>query len=238
MNPPIQEPASLYSPANAKPLKVALYARVSLEKDDKEDPRFQDPENQLASLRRYAAETGCVGFIVYREYSDRISGARRSRPQLDQLLRDARGHRFSLVLATKVDRLARSVTDLYSLLEELKSTQVGVRFIDQPEASTDTPQGELVLGILGHVAQFERSLISSRTKAGIARYRAQEGRWGRKRQEVDSAEIVRLREQELSLPEIARRLETSEWIVRSRLREEKGRVSDVKEDPRKTGDME
>lgn len=234
----IQEQASLYSPPNTKLLKVALYARVSLEKDDKEDSRFQDPENQLRPLRRYAAETGCIGFVVYREYSDKISGARRSRPELDQLLRDARGHRFSLVLATKVDRLARSVTDLYALLEQLKVVHVGVRFIDQPEASTDTPQGELVLGILGHVSQFERSLISSRTKAGIARYRAQEGRWGRKRQQVDSGEIVRLRELQYSLPEIARRLGTSEWIVRSRLREEKGRVADVRRENENPPDME
>ena len=234
MNPPIQEPASLYSPANTKVLKVALYARVSMEKDE-EDPRAQDPENQFVPLRWYAEENQ---YTMYAEYTDKISGAHRSRPQLDQLLRDARGHRFSLVLTTKVDRLARSVRNLYSLLEELQGSHVRVRFIDQPEASTDTPQGELVLGILGHVSQFERALISSRTKAGIVTYRAKEGRWGRKRLSVDSTEIVTLKAQGYSIREISRRLEISEWTVRSRLREEKGRVVDVKEDPRKIGDLE
>lgn len=234
MKTPIQEPASLYSPANTKVLKVALYARVSMEKDE-EDPRAQDLENQLAPLRRYAEENL---YSVHAQYADKISGARRSRPQLDQLLRDAKGHRFSLVLATKVDRLARSVRDLYSLLEELQGSHVRVRFIDQPEASTDTPQGELVLGILGHVSQFERALISGRTKAGIMTYRAKEGRWGRKRLSIDSAEIVALKEAGYSIREISRRLRISDWTVRSRLREEKGRVADVREDPCKTGDME
>lgn len=234
MNQVIQEPASLYSPANTKVLKVALYARVSMDKDE-EDPRAQNPENQLVPLRRYAEENT---HTIYKEYTDEISGARRSRPQLDQLLRDAKGHRFSLVLAIKVDRLARSVRDLYSLLEELQGSHVRVRFIDQPEASTDTPQGELVLGILGHVSQFERALISSRTKAGITVYRAKEGRWGRKRLSTNVEEIVTLKAQDYSIREISRRLKVSEWTVRSRLREEKGRVKDVKEDPQKTGGME
>jgi DNA invertase Pin-like site-specific DNA recombinase len=204
-----------------------------MEKDE-EDPRAQDPENQLAPLRRYVEENL---YTTYAEYADKISGTHRSRPQLDQLLRDAKGHRFSLVLTTKVDRFARSVRNLYSLLEELQDSHVRVRFIDQPEASTDTPQGELVLGILGHVSQFERALISSRTKAGIVHYRAKEGRWGRKRLNIDSAEIVTLKAQGYSIREISRRLEVSDWTVRSRLREEKGRVEDVKEDPQKTGDM-
>lgn len=212
----IPEPASLYSPANAKISKVALYARVSMEKDE-EDPRAQNPENQLAPLRKYAQDQGLT---IYSEYIDEISGARRSRPALDQLRRDARWRRFSLVLTTKVDRFARSVRDLYSLLDELLESKVGVRFVDQLEASTDTPQGELVLGILGHVAQFERSLISSRTKAGIAVYREKKGRrWGRRRKRVSAAKVAKLRAEDLSLREIAQRLEISEPTVRRRLRE-------------------
>jgi DNA invertase Pin-like site-specific DNA recombinase len=196
-------------------IKVALYARVSLEKD-KEDPRFQDPENQLVPLRHHAFQQS---YDVHGEYADKISGASRSRPQLNRLRADARAHRFSLVLAMKVDRLARSVPDLYSILGELKDSHVGVRFIDQPEASTDTPQGELVLGILGVVSQFERSLISSRTKAGIAVYREKESCWGRKRKSATPAEVAKLKAQDLSLREIARRLEISEPTVRRRLRE-------------------
>jgi DNA invertase Pin-like site-specific DNA recombinase len=212
----IPEPASLYPPANAKPTKVALYARVSLEKEDREDPRFQDPENQLVPLRRFAIEQL---HMVHAEYADKISGASRSRPKLNRLLADARAHRFSLVLAVKVDRLSRSVSDLYSILEQLEKSHVKVHFIDQPNVSTDTPEGEAMLGMLGVFAQFERSSISSRTKAGIAVYRSRNERWGRPREKADLKEIASLRAQELSIREISRRLEVSEPTVRRRLRE-------------------
>ena len=231
MKRPVQEPASLYSPANANQLKVALYARVSMPQEG-EDPRAQDPENQLIPLRRFALEQG---HLVYQEYTDRCTGASKDRPGLDQLLRDGRAHRFSLVLTTKVDRFARSVAHLYSLLDDLHGVNVGVRFIDQLEASTDTPQGELVLGILGHVSQFERRLISTRTMAGIVRYRAQNERWGRPRVDVCLEDILSLRAQGRSLREIAEELEVSEWTVRSRLREEKGRVNLPKNDSPERG---
>lgn len=234
MNTPIQEPASLYSPANTNRLKVALYARVSMPREE-EDPRAQHPENQLIPLRKYVLEHG---LDVYQEYVDRASGADKDRAGLQQLLRDARGHRFSLVLTTKVDRFARSTLHLHTLLDDLHQMKVGVRFTEDSAASTDTPEGELVLGILGVVAQFERKIISRRTKGGIVRFRAEKGRWGRKRLAVDSTEIARLHEQELSIREISRRMAVSEWVVRTRLREEKGRVADVKEDPRKVGDLE
>lgn len=211
----IQEQASLYSPTNTKVLKVALYARVSLEKDDKENPRYQDPENQLLPLRRYAAGQG---HIVHGEYTDRISGVSRSRPQLNRLLSDARANRFSLVLATKVDRLARSLLDLCALLKELQGFRVGVRFIDMPEASTDTPHGAFTLQVLGAAAEFERTLISSRTKAGIIRFRSEGNSWGRRRK-VTTEDVIRLRASGRSVSQIMEQLKVSRWTVQQRLRE-------------------
>jgi len=214
MNPAIQRPAGSYTPGKAT--RVALYARVSMPHRG-EDPRAQDPENQLRVLRQYVMD---LNLEVHQEYVDRISGAEKGRPGLEQLLRDARGHRFSLVLTTKVDRFARSVLHLLNLLEELKGYGVGVRFTDQQMANTDSPTGELVLGILGYVAQFERSLISDRTKAGIARYRGEKGRWGPKGKQVTPEEVLRLRnDEQLSVRQIAARLEISVGTVHSRLRE-------------------
>jgi len=226
MNSVIQEPVSLYSPTNAKVLKVALYARVSLEKDDKEDPRFQDPENQLLPLRRYAADRT---YTVHAEYVDRISGASRHRPQLNTLLKDARANRFSLVLTTKVDRLARSLLDLCTLLKELQDFRVGVRFIDMPEASTDTPHGAFTLQVLGAAAEFERTLISSRTKAGIIRFRSEGHSWGRRRK-VTVEEVMGLRASGRSISQIMEQLKVSRWTVQQRLREgARMRVSDCLE---------
>lgn len=214
MNSAIQEHASLYSPANTRGTKVALYARVSMPREG-EDPRAQHPENQLAPLRKYAKENG---WTVFKEYTDKMSGAKRDRPGLTQLLRDARGHRFSLVLSVKVDRFARSVLDLHTMLSNLLELGVAVRFTNQPEASTDTPQGRLVLGILADVAEFERSLISSRTKAGIERRQSEGKRWGPKRK-ATLDDVANLREQGLSVAQIMARLQVSRTTVQNRLRE-------------------
>lgn len=204
------------NPVPSRSLRVALYARVSLEKDP-DDPRAQDPENQLIPLREYAESENLE---VYNEYEDEISGARRSRPALDQLLRDARGHRFSAVLATRVDRFSRSPLDCYLLQKELYDRGVGVRFIEQPEASTDTAQGELVLGILVHYAQFERRSISDRTKAGILRYRRENGSWGRPRSDVNVPQVRTRLKMGMRLEDIAEEFEVSEQTLRRRLRED------------------
>ncbi|MGO1824784.1 MAG: recombinase family protein [Brevibacterium aurantiacum] len=65
------------------------------------------------------------------------------------------------------DRLARSTTDLLSLVEQLKATGVSVHFIDAPALNTDTPQGEFMLTILAAVAQLERATIRERQAEGI-----------------------------------------------------------------------
>jgi len=232
----IQEHASLYSPANTRSQKVAIYARVSMPSEG-EDPRAQHPENQLRILRREAED---LGLEVYHEYIDRASGADLKRKGIEQLLRDARGHRFSLVLTTKVDRFARSVKHLLHLLEELKDYGVAVRFTQDSAASTDTPQAEFTLQILAAAAQFERSMISTRTKDGIDRYISEKGHWGPKgRQDISSKEVRRLKDEEkLSIREISRRLGVSVGTVHGRLRSEKGRVDFPKGEASKKRDSE
>ena len=190
-------------------IKVALYARVS--KDDDQ----QDPENQLIPLRKYAEEQG---YTTYQEYPDYESGKDVDRPQFQQMIRDARGHRFKIVLITDVDRFARSMIHLHTEIKRLNDSNVSVRFINQPEASTDTPEGELILGVLGAVAQFERSLISRRTKRGLARAVAQGKQLGRPPNPARTDDIVRLRQEGLSLREIGRQLGISHQGVKQRLR--------------------
>ena len=66
------------------------------------------------------------------------------------------------------DRLARSTTDLLSLVEQLRTKGVAVEFVDNPALNTDTPQGEFMLTILAAVAQLERATIRERQAEGIA----------------------------------------------------------------------
>jgi len=191
-------------------LKCALYARVS--KTDES----QNPENQLMRLRSYADERG---WQVYQEYVDHASGADANRPQLNQMIRDARGRRFSLVLTTKIDRIARSSLNLKQIIADLEARGIKFECTDQP-FSTNTPTGKLLFGILGEIAEFERSLIIERTKAGLQRARAQGKRLGRPKVAVDRARILELKAQGLGYRKIADKLGVSHQTVLNRLKNE------------------
>ena len=189
-------------------MKVALYARVS--KADES----QNPENQLMRLRSYAEERE---WQVYREYVDHASGADANRPDLKQMMRDARGRRFSLLLTTKIDRIARSSLDLKQMIAELEARGIKFECTDQP-FSTNTPTGKLLFGILGEIAEFERSLIVERTKAGLQRAKAQGKRLGRPRVSVDMDRILELRAQGLGYRKIADTLGVSHQTILNRLK--------------------
>jgi DNA invertase Pin-like site-specific DNA recombinase len=150
------------------PLRVVLYARVSKLNG------HQDPENQLAPLRLHCA---AKGFIVVKEYVERMSGAKETRPQLDELMADAEKGRvdFQAVLVWKFDRFARSVKHLLKALETFNALSIG--FISLTESiDTSTAYGKMVFTILGAVAELERSLIIERTKAGLKRSGRKPGR--------------------------------------------------------------
>lgn len=87
------------------------------------------------------------------------------RPRLQELLRTLR--KGDTLVVTKIDRLARSTTDLFAILGKIKSKGARFRALDQPEIDTTTAHGELVLSILGAVAAFERSLIEERRLEGV-----------------------------------------------------------------------
>jgi DNA invertase Pin-like site-specific DNA recombinase len=189
-------------------MKVALYARVSKSDDS------QDPENQLMRLRSYAKERS---WQVHEEYVDRASGADDYRPALDRMMNDAMARRVGLVLTTKIDRIARSARNLLNLLEQLKERGVLFECADQP-ISTDESTGRFLLTVLGAVAELERELISERTKAGLARAKAQGKRLGHPPIELDMNEVRELRAQGWSYRQIAERMGVSHQTIKNRLR--------------------
>ena len=139
---------------------VVLYARVS------KANCHQDPELQLQPLRLMCQ---MKGWRIVHEYVDRgWSGAKESRPRLDELMLDVtKGRRdFQAVLVWKFDRFARSVQHLLKALSTFDENKVA--FISHTESvDTSTPMGRLVFTILGAVAEMERSLIQERVKAGV-----------------------------------------------------------------------
>ena len=149
-------------------MKVAIYCRVS-----KED---QHPENQIAELNRFIANR--EDFEFYKLYVDKISGAKDSRPALNELMMDARQKQFDTVLVWKLDRLGRSLQHLIQIIEEWR--KLGIDFICMTEPiDTTSASGELIFHIFGAIAQFERQLITERINLGLDRAKKQGKRLGR-----------------------------------------------------------
>src|ERR1700722_15746565 len=164
-------------------MRVGLYARVST-------LNGQNPEMQLAELREYAARRGLE---IFREYVDHgIYGLKESRPELNRLLADARRRHIDMVLCWKVDRFGRSLKHLVNTLADLDS--IGVAFVSlRDNLDFSTPAGRLMFQIIGAMAEFERSLIQERVRAGLRNARSKGKTLGRPRRIVNRDEISKLR---------------------------------------------
>jgi DNA invertase Pin-like site-specific DNA recombinase len=159
-------------------MKAALYARVST--------LDQEPENQLAELRRYAAARGWQAS----EYVDHgVSGSQVRRRALDTLLRDARRRRLDVVVCWRLDRLGRNLRHLVTLLDNLQA--LGVSFVSLGEGiDCTTPAGRLQLHVLAALAEFERARIAERVRAGLARAKANGKRLGRPQRAVPAGRVA------------------------------------------------
>ncbi|KAA0571146.1 resolvase [Azospirillum palustre] len=136
------------------------YARVST--DD------QDLSQQRASLQ----VAGCQ-----RIYEEKVSGAKRDRPQLARLIDQLRAN--DVVTVTRLDRLARSTRDLLDIAEQLERASAGLRSLAEPWADTTSPAGRMVLTVFAGIAEFERALIAERTGTGRVAAKARGVRFGR-----------------------------------------------------------
>jgi len=136
-------------------MKAAIYVRVSTDK--------QDLANQRSLCQRHCE---AKGWEVYHIYEDIISGTKDSRPSFNQLLTDLRHYKFDVIVISKLDRLARSLQHLLSLMDEFGNKGVQLVAVTQP-IDTTTPTGKLFFQITGAFAEFERNLISERTKEGL-----------------------------------------------------------------------
>lgn len=117
------------------------------------------------------------------------------------------------LLVTKLDRLARSVSDLWSIVRQLEEKRVTLRILDQ-SLDTGTATGKLMLSMLAAVAQFEREIMLERQRDGISRARAAGKRFGRKpTAQKLKPEIQRLKDQGKGATEIARLLNISRASV-------------------------
>jgi DNA invertase Pin-like site-specific DNA recombinase len=153
------------------PRRAAIYVRVSTNK--------QHTENQELVLREVCQRAGWGVAAVYEDKGFSGSKGRDKRPALDGMLKDATRRRFDIVLAFKLDRLARSVKHLIDITDELKAARVDLYLHDQG-VDTSTPAGQLFLHMLAAIAQFERSILIERIEAGLERARGKGVKLGRR----------------------------------------------------------
>jgi len=146
-------------------MKIAIYTRVSTSD--------QTVENQRLRLVEYAQSQGW-DYEVYCE----VMSTRKTRPVKAELLAKLRNHEYEGVLVYKLDRWARSSTELIIEIEEfLKKDIKFISFSDNLDFSTAA--GKLHFQILGAFAEFERELIRERTIEGLRRAKMQNKKLGR-----------------------------------------------------------
>ena len=144
--------------------RVGIYARVSTSRILNSD-KAQNPEMQLVPLREFCKARN---WAIAGEYVDiGQSGAKDRRPQLDRLLNDARKRKIDCIIVWKLDRWGRSMKQLINSLSELQALKVS--FVSyQENIDFSTPAGKMMFHMVGAMAEFERSLIQERVKAGMA----------------------------------------------------------------------
>ena len=147
--------------------RIALYTRVSQDS--------QTTENQRRELMAVAER---LGWEVVAEFTDHgISGSkgRDKRPGYDALLKAVARREIDMVASWAVDRLGRSLQNLVTFLTEINAKGVDL-YLHQQALDTSTPSGRAMFGMLSVFADFEREMIISRIKAGLARSTKRSGR--------------------------------------------------------------
>ncbi len=142
-------------------------------------------------------------------FTEKASGAHRDRPQLKAALAFMRSG--DTLVVWKLDWLARSLRQLIETVDMLEKREIGFRSITEA-IDTTTSGGRLVFHIFGALAEFERSIIQERTRAGLAAARAR-GRVGGRPSKLSDDDLAAaralLRDPEITVEEVAKRLDVS-----------------------------
>ena len=193
------------------------YVRASTQEEVRQgsNERQRDVIRQYAQSREYELQF----------FEDRAkSGKNTQRPDFERMLKslDAKP---KVVIVAKIDRFARSLSDLLRMLEYLDQNGVGFVSVNDPGIDTTTPNGRLLLQILGAFAEFERNMINTRTKAGREQAQSKGVKFGRPPLKtrngtfIDRRKVMELKQKGLSARAIAKSLECSTTPILRILRE-------------------
>lgn len=186
-------------------MRVAIYARTST------DDGRQELTNQTRELHEYAKR---MDWPVVAEFHDQISGRKADRPQLKKALEAGRRRKYDVLLFWSLDRLSRQgVLPTLLLLNQL--TQYGVKYRSLQEQWIDSlgAFSDAIIGVISAVAKFEADRMSSRVRTGLARAKSQGKVLGRPKAIVDRTKLAAMREQGMSLRQIAQKTGKSAMTV-------------------------
>jgi len=203
--------------------------------DGTNDMATKKVSGQVLGYRRISAEgqrhdRQLDGVDVDRMFEDTISGSKRARPGLDAMLGHIRAG--DTVVAHSIDRVARSVVDLHEIVGAITASGATVRFVTEGlvfDGATENPTADLLLNLLGSVAQFERQLIRSRTAEGRKVAKGKGVRFGRPPalSAKARAEVVAERRGEKSISALALDHDVSRRTIHRVLDEAGMRASDA-----------
>ena len=143
------------------------YARVSTED--------QNIDRQIDKLK----ENGCEKIFI-----EKISGTKRERPELNKLLDQIR--KDDTVIVCELTRISRSTKHLFEIVQCIEDVGANIKSLKESWLDTTTAHGKLLFTMFAGISQFERDLISERTKEGLSSARAR-GRVGGRPQKDDKA---------------------------------------------------
>ena len=150
---------------------------------------------QLTALK----EAGCG-----RIYQEKISGAKRDRPELQRLIDQLRPD--DIIVVWKLDRLARSTQNLLELVDQIKNADASFCSLSEPWADTTSPSGKMIMTVFAGIAEFERDLIRERTGAGRVAAKKRGVRFGRPEKMNEEQKLLakRLLQEDKSVSEVAK----------------------------------
>ena len=177
--------------------------------------RVSTSGQSLTAQKEKLQKEGCEVF-----YEEKISGKSKERAELKALLKALR--KGDVVCVTKIDRLARSLSDLFEISKEIEQKEAHLHILEQ-QMDTSTPAGKLLFSVLGALAEFERSLIVERTQEGQKKAKAKGVKFGRKSKtnKAQDRQIIALWKDGSSWSEIAKTFGVSRQSVWTRIKKYK-----------------
>lgn len=190
---------------------TALYCRVST------DTQENGLQSQVLALKRYCKKNNISNYKVYSDFN--VSGAKESRPGLNKLMDDVHSGIIDKVIVHAFSRFARSTRHLLNALEKFREYEV--EFISTTEnIQVNSMYGEVMFTLISALAQLERSLISSRVKAGLENARNKGRQIGRPKQRPSKV-IIELHNKGYSYRKIAHLINFSHTSVAREVQEYK-----------------